>query len=204
MTTTTDVADYLGLDDGIPAGSVARVERLITKAEQLVAAELPGFTFTPATGATATVYGDADDYILLPSYPVSAVTACTIAGTTVPLDELDVDVLGRLRRLSSSYPEHLADHGGRLRWPDDGVAIVVTYDVAAASAVAPEVLAIVCELVAGRYDNPSQVTQESMGDRSRSYAAAAASGYGANLSPGQLRRLRNWRRTRVLASRVRQ
>lgn len=204
MTTTTDVADYLGLDNGIPAGSVDRVTRLITKAEQTVAAELPGFSFTPGTVTDARVYGNADDYILTPSFPVASLTSCTIGGVTVDVADLEVDVLGRVRRLSSSYPDHLDTASGRVRWPDAGVVIVLTYELAAASAVAPDVIAIVCELVAGRYDNPRQLTQESMGDRSRSYAAAAASGYGQNLSPGQRHRLRHWRRTRVVSSRVRQ
>ena len=202
--TGTDVADYLGLDAGIPASASDRVDRLIAKAEDAVAGELPGFTFGATSAGTVTVYGDGDDYLLLPYYPASNVTACTVGGTVVDVAELAVDSLGRLRRYSGDTNNPHRTEGARSRWPDDGVAVVVTYDygVGSASACPPEVAAVVVELVAVRYTNPDGIVQESLGDRSRMFSQSSSSA-GLELSAGQLRRLRNWRRNRVASARMR-
>jgi hypothetical protein len=199
--TPTDVADLLGLDAGIPADAVDRVERLLERAEQLIAADLPGFTFGETSG-TVEVYGDGDDYLLLPYYPARNVTACTIGGTTVDVDELVVDSLGRLRRLSSG-DAHVGT-AGRYRWPDDGVAVVVTYDYGVGvSSCPPEVAAVAAELVAERYGNPDGVVQETLGDRSRMFSQSSQRGVTLELSAGHRHRLRHWRRNRFAAAKVR-
>ncbi len=199
--TVTDVEDFLGVT--IAADTVDRVERLLERAEQIIAAELPGFTFG-ASSETVTLYGDGDDYLVLPRYPVSAVTACSIDGVALDVStDVVVDNLGRLRRLSASIGNPHGD-GSRGRWPDDGTAVVVTYDYGVgASSCPPVVSAIVTELVAGRYTNPTGVTQESLGDRSRMFPQTSAGGAGDNLSAGQLHRLRHWKRNRVASARVR-
>ena len=197
--TVTDVEDYLGRD---LSADTARIERLITRAEGIVAGDMPGLTFGAGT-ETVTLYGDADEVLWLPKYPVTAVTSVTIDGVALVAGDYTVGTLGNLRRLSSSISDPQLSGTPGL-WPDAGTAIVVTYDYGiSSSACPPELSAVVTELVAGRVANPEQLTQESMGDRSHSYAAPAAAGAGDSLSAGQRNRLRHWRRFRFASARIR-
>lgn len=213
--TRTDVEDILGVDLSADAD---RVDRLLERGERTVAGDLPGFRFGEVTGAVATVEADGDDILVLPYYPVRAVTSVTVDGVTLDTDAYTSNALGQLRRRDGGIvtnPHLLADGTWR-RWPDRGVVIVVTYDYGyhpsatyAASTddtdqglAADVVRDVVAELAAGRIVNPSQVAQEALGDRSVSHGGATstnADGLGAE----QRRRLRHWRRNRVASMRVR-
>lgn len=196
-TTVADVEDLL--DRTLP--NTSRVERLIARAEGIVAADMPGLSFDTGT-EEARLEGDGDDYIVLPRYPVTAVHSVTIEGTALPATDYSFDTLGRVRRLyAGSSSPHLLE-GSRGRWPDAGVVIVVSYDYGfGATSVDPAIAAVVAELVAGRVNNPEHVTQESIGDRSHSFAETA--GAGDDLTAGQRHRLRHWRRNRFASARVR-
>lgn len=184
-TTVADVEDLL--DRTLP--NTARVARLITRAEGIVAADMPGLTFGTGTEQVS-LEGDGDDYLVLPRYPVNAVNSVTIAGTALTAPEYSFDNLGRVRRLYSA------------RWPDAGTIVVVSYDYGfGATSVDPAVASVVAELVAARVNNPEHVTQESIGDRS--HAFAETSGAGDDLTAGQRHRLRHWRRNRFASARVR-
>lgn len=197
--TVTDVEDLLGR---LPDGSEDRVERLLVRAEGIVAAELVGFTFGEVDDDEATLTSDGDDILTLPHYPVRAVTAVTVNGVALNAAEYDVNTLGQMRRVGPAYSNPHDDGGTYGRWPDRGAVIVVTYDVGYASAATPpELRAVVAELAAARITNPSQVAQESLGDRSISYGSAG--GASDQLSADQRRRLRHWRRNRVASARVR-
>jgi hypothetical protein len=199
--TATDVED--ALVRSLTDDEAARVDRLIERAEAIVAGDMPGFTF--GTGSEeAELEGDGDDYLVLPRYPVTAVTSVTIAGLALTDDDYRFDVLGRLRRRGSAIanPHDDALDGLRLRWPDAGTIIVVGYDYGfAASTVPGDITAVVAELVAAKLTNPEQIVQEAIGDRSHTYARTL--GAGDELTAGQRHRLRHWRRNRFAAGRVR-
>lgn len=211
--TVQDVADLTGTD---LTDDTARVERLLDRAERTIAGELPGFRFGAVTGEAVTVHGDGSEVLRLPYYPVRAVTSVTVDGTALDADAWAVDVLGHLRRLdtSSTLSPHGSLDGLARRWPDRGVIIVVTYDYgyhpsasyagAAAgpsSDIVPDVIGdLAAELAAARIVNPSQVSQEALGDRSVSYGPST--GAGDRLSRDQRRRLRHWRRNRFGSVRV--
>jgi len=197
--TVTDVEDLLGRS---LTSDSARVGRLLDRAEGIVSGEFPGLTFGAVANEVVTVETDGDDYVVLPNYPVTAIASVTIAGTALPSTGYAFDVLGNVRRIGSSVDAITYAEGARVRWPDAGVAVVFTYSYGFASAATPDVISsVVAELAAARVANPEQVTQESMGDRSHSYATAA--GAGDDLTEGQRRRLRHWNRRRFASARMR-
>lgn len=199
LVTVENVEDLLGrslTDD------TDRVERLLLRAQGIIAGDIPGLTFGPGT-ETVELEADGDEYLTLPHFPVRSVTSVTIDGTTLDSDDYRYDTLGRLRRRGGSYvnPHDTAD-GSRLRWPDAGVIIVVAYDYGfTASTLPAAVTAVVAELVAAKVTNPDQIVQEAIGDRSHTYANTR--GAGDDLTDGQRHRLRHWRRNRFASARVR-
>lgn len=198
MSTRTTVADVEDLLDRTLTNT-ARVARLITRAEGIVAADMPGLTFDAGT-EEAELEGDGDDYLVLPRYPVTAVNSVVVAGSTLPATDYKFDTLGRLRRLYSTAGD--PGEGARGRWPDAGTRVVVSYDYGfGATSVDPALAAVVAELVAARVNNPEHITQESIGDRSHTFAETG--GAGDNLTDGQRHRLRHWRRNRFASARVR-
>lgn len=195
--TITDVEDLLGRS---LTASADRVGRLITRAEGIIAGDMPGLAFEAGT-EDVTLEADGDEYIVLPRYPVTAIHSVTVAGTALAAGDYKFDTLGRVRRQVATI-DVVAGDGTRGRWPDAGTVIVVSYDYGfGATSVDPNITAVAAELVAARMVNPEQVTQESMGDRSHSFASAA--GAGDNLTDGQRHRLRHWRRNRFASARVR-
>ena len=197
--TITDVEDLLGED---LTASTDRVNRLIERAEGIVAGELPGFVFGAVVDAEVTIDPDGDDFLELPFYPVTGITSVTVNGAALAATDYTFDTLGFVRRRVTSVADPSTDTGLTYRWPDRGVDIVVTYSYGVASATPPaEVVAVVAELAAGRIVNPSQAAQESLGDRSISFGSGGATGDGLN--DDQRRRLRHWRRHRFASARVR-
>jgi len=194
--TTADIEDLLGYS---LTASDARVTRLITRAEDIVAGDMPGFTFGEVDDATVTLDADGDELLLLPYYPVRSVASVSVGGTALVAGDWSVDDLGTLRRTSSVSS---TGDGALSRWPDRGTDIVVVYSYGAGATSTPgEVAAVVAELAAGRVANPTQAAQESLGDRSISFGSSGATG--DDLSAGQRRRLRHWRRHRFASARVR-
>ena len=200
--TRTDVEDLVGED---LTASAARVDRLIERAEAIVAGDMPGFTFGAVVDDEVTIDPDGDDLLVLPYYPVTSVSAITIDGAALAADAFTFDTLGNVRRrIGGSILAGVDDSGLTYRWPDRGVDVVVTYSYGIASASPPaEVTAVVAELAAGRIVNPSQVAQESLGDRSIAYGAVADGANSDGLSKSQRHRLRHWRRNRFASARVR-
>lgn len=178
------------------------ITRLLELAEGTLAADMPGLTFGPAS-STVTVEGDGDEVLVLPYYPVRAVTSVAIAGVELDADAYRCDVLGRLRRRYDGAANPHDDTGGLICWPDAGVDIVVTYDYGfVASAMPPEMTTVVAELVSRRVVNPTGASQQSIGDRSESFAGAAGVDGGA-LADAHRNLLRHWRRNRYASARVR-
>jgi len=198
--TVADVEDLLGRS--LTADN-DRIERLITRAEGILSGEFPGLTFGEASG-TVELEGDGDDYLVLPYFPVTAVSSVSIAGVELDPDDYTFDTLGRLRRRAAGLLNlhDAAVDGTRRAWPDGGTIIVVAWDYGFAASTVPTVInAVVAELVAARVTNPEHIVQESMGDRSHTYANTA--GAGDDLTDGQRRRLRHWHRNRFASARVR-
>ena len=195
--TIVDVEDLLGRSLSTES---ARIGRLIVRAEGTLSMDMPGLTFGEGT-ETVTLEGDGDDVITLPRYPVTAVASVTVDDIVLDPADYRFNVLGQLhRRYSGIGAQH--DSGFRGRWPDAGVDIVVTYSFGwGASAVPPAVTGIVAELVARRVANPEQIVQQSVGDRSQTFAGASPDT--DRLTPGQTNLLRNWRRNRAASVRVR-
>jgi len=199
--TRTDVEDLVGED---LTASADRVDRLLERAEAIVAGDMPGFTFGPVVDGEVTIDPDGDDLLVLPYYPVTGITSITVDGVAIAADGYTFDTLGNVRRRLGGVIADADDSGLTYRWPDRGVDIVVTYSYGVASASPPaEVTAVVAELAAGRIVNPSQVAQESLGDRSIAYGAVADGANSDGLSKSQRHRLRHWRRNRFASARVR-
>jgi hypothetical protein len=196
--TVTDVSDIVGRS---LAADTARVERLIVRAEGILAGDMPGLTFG-AAAETVTLEADGDSYLTCPRYPVTGITSITINGSALAATDYTFDILGRIKRRSALITETAGGGGTRVNWPDAGVDIVVAYSYGfAASAVPPYMTGVVAELAAGRVINPEQRAQESLGDRSVSFASTAGSG--DQLTAGQRNLLRNWRRNRFASARIR-
>ncbi len=207
MPTAASIADVevlLGVTTLSTASASARTERLLERAERTVLTELPGFTLgVEVDDDEATLEGDGETLLMLPNYPVRSVTSVTVDGVALPADSWTFNTLGELRRraVGTGNPHTVA--GGQHRWPDRGVDIVVVYSHGYAASATPGVIRdLVAELAAGRIVNPSQVAQESLGDRSVSHGSLESPN-ADGLNTSQLRRLRNWRRNRVASVRQR-
>ena len=93
--TRTDVEDLVGED---LTASADRVDRLIERAEAIVAGDMPGFTFGAVVDDEVTIDPDGDDLLVLPYYPVTSVSAITIDGAALAADAFTFDTLGNVRR----------------------------------------------------------------------------------------------------------
>ncbi|MCX4686767.1 hypothetical protein OG401_21040 [Kitasatospora purpeofusca] len=128
--------------------------QLLADAEDVIRAAL-GQTVDQVLGDTAELVGSGTTLLLLPELPVTAVTAVTIDGTTVPASGYRWNRHGALTRLDGVWPLDAVvrvtnDHG----WSD-----------------LPTAFTRVCVQVAGRsWVNPAGVDAESLGDRSITYA----------------------------------
>ena len=199
-----DVENLIGITTlSTDATASARTEALLERAERTVLDDLPGFTLGETDDDTVTIDPDGDELLVLPYYPVRSVTSVTVDGTLLDADSYTVDTLGNLRRRYTGVGNPHLNDGSTIRWPDRGVDIVVVYSYGyPASATPGAVRDVVTELAAGRIVNPSQVAQESLGDRSVSFGGAENPNADA-MSASQRHRLRHWRRNRFASARVR-
>lgn len=200
-TTNALVASLLGRT--FTAAEQTRADQLITWAEAQISAHCRGLTFGETDDEEATIYGDGDSILWLPKFPVRAVASVAIGGTALDSSEYRFTQLGQLERIWSSIGSALIEPGQTGRWPDAGVAVVVTYSYGWASGNIPEEVQLVAtDLAASRFVNPEKVSQESIGDRSVSFAGNAGANAGG-ISGFHESLLRDWCRHSAFSSRQR-
>lgn len=128
----------------------------LAEGEVLAAAGVPVYE---QLGEVITVHGTGSDTILLPSYPVTAVASVTVDGTLVDTDLYTWTRAGVLERVSGAWTV------GR-----DNVAVTYTHGYPAAD-IPSEFRLVTLKVAARALENPYGLTQESLGNLSRSWAA---------------------------------
>lgn len=149
----------------------ARANQLLDRASKAVRSAA-GVTIDEAT-ETITVDGTGTGVILLPNYPVTAITSVTEDGTALVVDDdYTWARSGVLERVKKS-------------WPTKQRSVVVAYTHGYVTADLPEELGVVTVDVAARaWQNPIDVRQEGIGNYTASYGA------GVSLTPDEVEMVR--------------
>lgn len=186
--TITEVGDYIGRDLSADDGAILAVSMACETVRSLTEQD-----FTPTVGGTAILDGTGTDCLLLPQTPVTAAGTVAIDGTALAATDYKVTSEGELFRTDGTAT--WADNGGYpaspvAYWPQGRRNISVTYDYGYAGS-APDDVRMVALAIATRLITQGGAVQETVGQVSKKYAAAAT-----DLTNGERAILRRYKQPR--------
>lgn len=177
--TITEVGDYIGRDLSADDGAILAVSMACETVRSLTEQD-----FTPTVGGTAILDGTGTDCLLLPQTPVTAAGTVAIDGTALAATDYKVTSEGELFRTDGTATSPVA------YWPQGRRNISVTYDYGYAG-TAPDDVRMVALAIATRLITQGGAVQETVGQVSKKYAAAAT-----DLTNGERAILRRYKQPR--------
>jgi len=188
--TVEDFATHIQVTDGDPPGELsaadaATAEQLLVNASAVVSAYCTAVSLELITDDVITIRGRYESELPLPRGPVVSVDEVQIDGDVVEGWILVKDTLIRSTTSEATFTV------GYSHWGGDGVEVQVTYTHGYATPPG-EVKAVVLDMAARSFRNPSAFQQRSIGTYSEAFAA---DGRGLMLTETEKSTLRRHRRT---------
>ena len=194
--TQTDIEAILGRD--LTAAEETRVARLTEMAEAQVESMLPGFSIATGTATDEDVPYNDPDLLWTARYPVTAVSAVKINGSTVDSDGYRWSTFGKLELTLGRQDDFEINVASLAAFPT--VTVTYTYGQSPVAAdIAAAVAAGVAAVLRRQAANPDGVQSESLGAYQVSYGDAASKAAMSGVVPPESELLRRWKRNRQVS-----